>query len=421
MLCVGFFLATADARADVPASVTSRVLEQWKERGATVERLPSVFVFDNETIVVPVSPEKSAGCTYVALIAARGLGFHARLEGALREPIAPSTGGRASSVAGALELHRCGAGPDVRQVILTSNAGRGAVEVVVASSAAALPVLATVIPERTGGVLPQVPDVGPLLPVVSTENRADMADNRGLREGAKTHERVVVHANEDGGGDFEIGVEPGCHRIELLADEAPVRNGRRLRVDVDAELRDGADGDTVLARDRTESPDARLEACVAARTSLTVVFAGAPPLGRLVATRSSWSLPPHLPLLWGPLARGRIARAMLSRHVAAMTEEPAFVAQGTSGTTPLPLTVEPGACYVAAVALTHGHARALHIRALVGARESLDERGSIEGAALAAFCVRAFEPVRLDVHARGTNVGWGLALYRVRSGVWEAP
>ncbi|HVJ93485.1 MAG TPA: hypothetical protein VM580_26975, partial [Labilithrix sp.] len=61
----------------------------------------------------------------------------------------------------------------------------------------------------------------------------------------------------------------------------------------------------------------------------------------------------------------------------------------------------------------------LQLRALVGARESTDERGAAEEAALAAFCVRAHEAVRLEVLARGTGVNWGLSLFRVSSGVWE--
>ena len=84
------------------------------------------------------------------------------------------------------------------------------------------------------------------------------------------------------------------------------------------------------------------------------------------------------------------------------------------------MPVETGGCYLALVALTHGHARSLQIRTVIGARESTDERGATEEAALSAFCVNAYETARIEVHARGTGVGWGLALFRVKSGVWEA-
>jgi hypothetical protein len=83
------------------------------------------------------------------------------------------------------------------------------------------------------------------------------------------------------------------------------------------------------------------------------------------------------------------------------------------------LPVETGACYVAVVGVARGHARQLQLRALVGGRESTDERGASEEAALVSFCARAHESARLEVLARGTGVSWGLALFRVKSGVWE--
>lgn len=196
--------------------------------------------------------------------------------------------------------------------------------------------------------------------------------------------------------------------------------GRRFRLDVDAELRDPSSSDRVLARDRTEAPDARLEACVGKTTRVNVVFAGAPPRGEVTTTLASWPLPQRLPSLWGPVTRSKMARVMFTRHVAIPIDDPVFLAQGSSGTTPFPVSVEVGACYLAIVALTHGHARSLQIRTVIGARESTDERGAAEEAALSAFCVNAHERARVEVHARGTGVGWGLALFRVKSGMWEA-
>jgi hypothetical protein len=115
-----------------------------------------------------------------------------------------------------------------------------------------------------------------------------------------------------------------------------------------------------------------------------------------------------------------MARVMFTRHVAPPPDDPVFLGQGSSGITPFPVPVEVGGCYLAVVALTHGHARALQLRSVVGARESADERGAAEEAAMSAFCVGAHEAARVEVHARGTGVGWGLAIYRVKSGVWEA-
>lgn len=416
---LGVVSAAAPARADAK-EVAERVVDQWRSAGGHVTALPPRFLFDDETMIVPVPADDATGCTHVALIGARGLSFRARLSDATSDPLAPELGARATSLAGVIELRRCGATRSIRNVVVTSDAGRGALEVVVARAPSALPSLTSVIPERTGGALPPTPEAGPLPVMPPPDKRADVAEARAKREGARIEARRPLHASDDGGGEAEIALAAGCHRVELFAREPRAdRQGRRLRLDVDAELRD-PENERVLARDRTEAPDARLEACVGRSTSLSVVFAGAPPNGELTATLASWPLPQRLPSLWGPLARSKMARVMFTRHVAVPADNPVFLGQGSSGTTPFPVPVETGGCYLAVAAVTHGHARHLQIRTVVGARESTDERGAAEEAALSAFCVNAHETARVEVHARGTGVGWGLAVFRMKSGVWEA-
>jgi hypothetical protein len=402
--------------------VAERVVDQWRAAGGHVTALPTRFLFDDETTLVPIPAGEGAGCTHVALVGARGLSFRARLSDASTDPLAPEAGSRATSLAGVLELRRCGAGRALRHVVITSDAGRGAVEVIVARAPSALPALATVIPERTGGTLPPVPETGALPVLPAPERRAEVAEARARREGASIGARTPLRAGEDGGGEVEVNLEPGCHRVEVFAkDPRSDRPGRRFRLDVDAELRDAsAEPARLLARDRTEAPDARLEACVGKLVPVTLVFAGAPANGELTSTLASWPLPASLPTLWGSVTRSKMARVMFTRHVAAPAEEAVFLGQGSSGTTPFPVSVEVGGCYVAVVALTHGHARSLQVRTVLGARESTDERGATEEAALSAFCVNAHEAARVEVHARGTGVGWGLALFRMKSGMWEA-
>ena len=411
-------LYPVDARADARI-IASRVLEQWKTAGAKATMLPSRFVFDDETVLIPIpSVEGTGSCIHVAVIAARGLSFHAKLEGASNDPLLPDTGARANSLAGVLELRRCEP-RGVRHIQVTSDAGRGAVEVIVARSPGNLPNLPAVIPERTGGVLPPVPEAGMLPALAVPEKRAQAAEQRAQREGGTVVPRLGGRAGDDGSGEVEVTLQAGCHRLEVFArDPRADRPGRRARLDVDAELRDSSD-DKLLARDRTEAPDARLEACVGRATTASIVFAGAPPATDVIVTRAGWVLPASLPEVWGPSARGRMARVLYTRHVAAPSEAPVFLAQGATGGTPLPLSVEVGGCYVAIVGVVRGTPRALQLRAFVGARESTDERGAADQAALTAFCVRAQETARLEVQARGAGVQWGLAVYRVRSGVWE--
>ena len=424
---LGIVAGAHPARADA-REVSERVVEQWRTAGGHVTTLPSRFLFDDETVVVPVPvvpapADDATGCTHIALIGARGLSFRAKLSDASSDPLAPEVGARATSLAGVLELRRCGTARPIRNVVVTSDAGRGALEVIVARAPSALPSLTSVIPERTGGALPPVPEAGALPVLPPPEKRAELAEIRAKREGARINARTPLRAGDDGGGEAELALPEGCHRVELFAreprDARADRSGRRFRLDVDAELRDPAN-DRVLARDRTEAPDARLEACVGKTTRVNVVFAGAPPNGEITTTLASWPLPQRLPSLWGPVARSKMARVMFARHVAVPVDDPIFLGQGSSGTTPFPVPVETGGCYLALVALTHGHARSLQIRTVIGSRESTDERGAAEEAALSAFCVNAHETARVEVHARGTGVGWGLAVFRVKSSVWEA-
>jgi hypothetical protein len=407
----------ADAR-----DVVARVQEEWTVYEARTTPVVSRFLFDDETILVPIAPAEGqeSVCTQIAVVGARGLSFRARLSDAPIDPLLPPEPmARASSTAGVLELRRCDtARPPVRHIILTAEAGRGAVEILVGRSDRPLPMLTSLVPERTGGALPPPPEAGSLPPLVPHDKRADAAEVRAKRDGANVRDRVKVRAGDDGGGDEGIILDEGCHRIEVFGRElSRERPGRRFRLDIDAELRDG---EHLLARDRTEAPDARLETCVGSQTRVSLAFAGAPPHSEVLVTRGTWPLPARLPPLWGPVTRSKMARAMFLRHVAVPPDDPVHLAQGATGTTPIPLSVETGGCYVAVVGITRGHARQLQLRAVVGGRESTDERGAADEAALSAFCVKAHESARLEVIARGTGVSWGLALFRVKSGIWES-
>jgi hypothetical protein len=398
-------------------AVVGRVDVEWKKAGAKTWTLSSRFVFDEETVLIPL-PEGEAECTEIAVIGARGLSFRARLGDAAVDPLLPpEPNARAASAAGVLALRRCDHARPVRHIVLTAEAGRGAVEVIVGRSDKPLPHLATLLPERAGGPVPAPPDAGPLPALTAPEARADAAEARAKREGAGNGGRAKVRASEEGGGEEDLELAPGCHRIEVFGREVTrERPGRRFRLDVDAELRDT---ERVIARDRTEAPDARLETCVGETSHVTLAFTGSSPQGEVILTRATWPLPGKLPSLWGPATKSRMARAMFLRHITSPPDEPVYLAQGSTGSTPIPLSVETGGCYVAVVGVTRGHPRQLQLRGIIGGRESTDERGAADEAALSTFCVRAYESARVEVQARGTGVAWGLALFRIQSGDWE--
>src|SRR5262249_24184424 len=106
-------------------------------------------------------------------------------------------------------------------------------------------------------------------------------------------------------------------------------------------------------------------------------------------------------------------------HVVSLTSEAVFLAQGGSGVTPVPLAVEPGACYLAVATLVHEGAR-IGLRVHVGAFGAADDRGGADDGAAVAFRARGRPRAPPEVEARGTPLlGWGLALFRLQSNIWE--
>lgn len=362
---------------------------------------------------MPLSPPADAKCVTIAMVAGRGLSFHAQFS---RDVDDEDAADRASSAAGTLELSACGTLPT--RVWLEADAGRGAVEIVVGYADAVLPSLRNRLPERLGGAVPQPVDPGALPALPPPERRADAAEARGRREGATVEVRRILASGNEGTGNARVELTPGCHRIELFAPEP--RNGvrHRARLDVDAELRDEVK-DELLARDRGDAPDAHLEACVGVRTSALVNFGGAPSMIDIQLTHARWGIPENLPDVFGPDGRARMTGALRSRAVVLPATLPVFLATGVAGSTPVAIDVEPGACYVGLAAIVHGTARSFTLRASVGARETEDDRGS-GGGAIVAFCSYERSRALVEVDVRGGTSGWGLAVFRVASGVWEA-
>jgi hypothetical protein len=415
-----------DARAELRESV-ERLAAAWRAAGASVVVDKTRFLEDDsndKTPVLWVLPDLPEGeCTTVVVLGARGLGFHVRI------PDAGGGGGgddlegkRIPSAAGVVSIERCGEAMP-RRLAVASDSGRGALETVLARSSRPLPPVRIVLPERSGGLMLPVSEPGPLPPLPPPDRRADLAEIRARRDGATILARRSWTAGLDGAGAGETMLAAGCHSLQLFAlDPRAAHPGRRGRLDLDAELRDASDN-RLLARDRTDAPDAQLSACVGESTRVGVIFAGSPPDAPVLMSHAAWALPDHLPTLWGSEARGRMAHLLLARHVVSLPDEPVQLAQGGYGLTPVPLSLEPGACYLAVATPVKDTARALGLRIHVGASDAADDRGVDEDGAVVAFCAGQRMNALAEVEARGTPLlGWGLALYRLQSGIWgEAP
>lgn len=412
------------ARGDLQ-EVAGRVAQAWRLAGGDVGAAAPRFLNEDETVSVALPPGPKTPCFAVALLGARGMSFRVRVpsgddddDRGIHPPVAT-----AASVAGVLFLQKCGATTVPERLIVTSDAGRGALEVVVARGRSPMPALGNVLPERTGGAVQVGIDAGELPSLLPPLKRAEAAELRARRDGGVTAPRASFDAGNDGNGTGAVALEAGCHRVELFGAEARPASGvplrRRGRLDLDAELR--GENEEILARDRTEAADARLEACVGDAVQGEVSFVGSAPRSPVLMTHTTWPLPTALPQLWGSDARARMASALLARHAVLPAEAATvFLGQGPSGQTTIPLELEPGACYLATAAITHGSARGLGLRANLGLREVADERGVGGAASAVAFCALEERSGRVTVEARGTALAWAVVVYRVRGGVWGA-
>jgi hypothetical protein len=423
-IAVGASGYAPEARAELRASV-ERLAQAWRDVGASVVLDKTRFLeddSDDKSPVVVALPELPEGeCTTIVMMGARGLGFHVRIPAGRALAASPgedAEGKRIPSAAGAVSIEVCGeAAP--RRLVVASDSGRGALETLVARSSRPLPPLRSVLPERSGGLLLPLSEPGALPALPAPERRADVAETRAKRDGATITPREKWMAGVDGAGAGEETLAAGCHTLQLFAvDPRASHPARRGKLDLDAELRDPSD-DRVLARDRTDAPDALLSACVGESTHVAVLFAGSPPGGAVLVAHAAWPLPDHLPALWGSEARGRMAHVLLARHVVSLPGEAVQLAQGGYGLTPVPLSLEPGGCYLAVVALVRETARSLGLRVHVGPSDAADDRGFEEDGAAVAFCAGPRTHAVAEIEARGTPLlGWGLALYRLQSSIW---
>jgi hypothetical protein len=393
------------ARAEV-RELATRVADAYRAAGGRVVTLPTRFLYEDETLVIGLPPAEGARCTTLAMIAARGLSFHVG-EG-------DDESDRSYSVGSTLEIDTCE--PTASSIRIKSDAGRGAVEIVVARSASPMPSLRAVLPERVGGTLPPNVDPGPIPALPSPEKRADAAEATARRDGGAVPQRAMAVASDSGTGVVHMRFERGCHRVELFSPES-FAGRRKLRLDLDAELHDES-GETLLARDRGEAADARLDVCFAEPADTLLGFGGALPTSPIIITRASWAIPATVPKVWEADGTRRVAQALRAHELTPPTQ-PVALYEGVVGSTSVVADVEPGGCYVVVAAATRGTPRGMALRVLVGATEHADERGTGDGAALSSFCTGDHRHVRITVEARGSSLAWGLALFHMTAGGWE--
>ncbi len=416
-------LVVATARADLQADA-ERLAAAWRGRGAQVERLAPVFLERGRGRSIAVVPggasasEGEAGCVTVALLGMRTIELTASVEAglpaaaplplprALARPAEDEA--RLRSAGGALLLSRCGGDrAALQRVNVELGSPRGSVEIVVARSSIPLGEIREVLPERASGPIAPRGDPGRAITPGPLLERLSRGERRAKSDGALRSTRALMRASGVGAGQFDLALSEGCHRLELMA-EAPGAIPTRI-TDIDAEVH-VQEGGRLLARDRADVPDARLDFCLGEATVVEVPFIGAAGPAGVALLRSEWPLPVNLPLRWGTRARAGFATALRLRHAPDPVAPPLLETIGVGGVTLVPMEVEPGRCYLASVALIRGESKGIRFSARVGDRSSHDALERPEGAAI-AFCAGTERAALFEIDLRGGPPWWVLAVW----------
>lgn len=414
--------AAADLSEDV-----ERLERDWSKRGAKTERLPAAFAEHGQSRIVQLktNPENDVGpgCITIAFLAAPTIDFSVAplKEGAPLEilplpeghPNVPLEHDSVLSNLGIAVLTRCNEErASLSRLALSMRSPRGAIDTIIARSATSLGDARDVLSDRvTGGIAPRGNPGRPLEPGPIAE-RVVRADERARVDGAQSFSRISTMATEDGMGQTRLRLTEGCHRIAVMA--AVPTTFPHPATDVDAEVRD--EENRVLARDRAETPDARLDFCTGDSSRVTVVFGGAAGAVPMMVTDAVWPIPSGIPNHWGARVRGGFALAFRRRNTPAPAGLPGLEALGSSGTTMIPVRIEPGRCYYAAAAVLRGEPRSIRVSATIGGRFVRDDVVERPEGVGVAFCSGSDESVRIDVDARGNNIFWVFGLFPLGGG-----
>jgi hypothetical protein len=399
------------ARADL-ASDAEELARRWAATGQKTLRLSPMFLEHGRPRAVRV-PEaafepKGAGCTTVAFLTGRSTDFVVRIDPLASPKHHGANGHLERSIAGAVLLSQCGAARDAfLRLAIELRVARSAVETVIAvGDVPAIPI-AEALPERASGPVAPLADPGPRSPLEPLAVRARHAEQRVKNTGPTSMHTQVFSAEPDGTGREVVRLEEGCHRIELLAELLG-----RSPIDLDAELREAA-SERLIARDRSDAADVRLDLCSGATTAADLLFAGAPGPVPVLLVDSLYALPKGVPVTWGARARAGLAAALWRRKLPPVESDPIEQRLGVAGLTSMAITVEPGNCYVMAIAAMRGDPRSITMSARVDTRVTFDSTaGILDGSAL-GFCSAGADKAYVDLEVRGSAVAWVLALWQL--------
>jgi len=314
-----------------------------------------------------------------------------------------------ASRAGAFQLTRCDKDRiSLLQLLVEMRSPRAVVYPYVAVGSSAPAPLVSTLPERDTGPDAAPGDPGPAPSRAPLAERLHRFEERAKNSGASATETALLPSQ----GYVRLALEPGCHR--LLATG-----------------RDGGPRYTLLLSENDDDQPERLEASVngdvqhelctarARRLLVSVEARGDAPERQLGVAH--FPLPSGLPGRFGPEVAERLVTALGKTAAPRRLGTLVSTTLGAQGRTPLPRSLLPQTCYLAAATVLHGSAQAISLGVRAGASNA--EATSTESAPHPhlGFCTDRSGHVELDVEARGLGISWLFFLFQMGPARPEEP
>lgn len=412
-LRLGSLLGLAAVLGASPASGelgedAARLAHAWRRHGPVVRLRARLAERGVPTVIfVPAEALGAARCATVAVLAPNSTHFVVRAVGGSTTDETVDDWPQ-PSLAGLVQLTRCGrrkAG--LSALFVDMRSPRAVLEtIVVRADEAARPAVAA-LPQRDPGPIVPFPETGQRPPPQPLSERLTAAEARARREGAKESFREILKSSARGSGRLRRKLEPGCHRLDLLA-EAPTSADSSYDLVAVPKLDAVA---SLVAVERGDGLDASVRLCAGEESELELELGGAPAGVNVMVLGGSWPLPDGLSDAWGGAGKARIA-ALLQRHQVRIRGGPVDQALGIQGPTLMPVGVEPGACYVAVLAAVRGEPRGLALAALSNGVAAQNHGGPEGDSTLVSFCARSEPRAVIEVDSRGNSLVWLYALFQ---------
>jgi len=355
-------------------------------------------------VLPPWSLDKSRGeCTTLVLVAPIPTQFllHVHPWSGLASVFA--------SQAGALQLTRCGHDRlSFLQIVVEMRSPRAVVHSLVAIGAEPPLPLPAILPERDAGQTAPLGDPGPAPAREPLTERVRKFEQAEANAGASGVETALLPSQ----GYLRLTLEPGCHHLLASGN-------------------DGSPPYTLLLTETDEDPPERLEAaengdvrhelCTARARRLRVSLETTPQDVERRLAVAHFPLPSGLPKRFGPELVERLVLALGGATAPRKLGTLVAVTLGAQGRTPLPRSLLPETCYLAAAAVVHGAAQALSLGARAGALNAESSAGADEPGPRLGFCTGRSGQVELDVEARGLGLAWAFFLFQMGPARPEAP